>query len=61
MEWVQTLFGVRHFIALVSPSNHPSLQLIERLGFVQVGTEVDDTDGVEHMFLRMASALPSVT
>jgi RimJ/RimL family protein N-acetyltransferase len=55
MEWAQTFFGMRHFIASVSPSNHPSLRLIARLGFVQVGTELDDTDGIEHVFLRVAS------
>ena len=56
MEWAQESFGVRHFIASVSPGNHPSLRLIGRLGFVHVGTELDDTDGVEHVFLRVASA-----
>jgi hypothetical protein len=33
----------------------PLCGFIARLGFAQVGTELDDADGVEHVFLRTAS------
>jgi ribosomal-protein-alanine N-acetyltransferase len=63
-EAVQALFawaserGVKRFLASVSPHNEPSLRLIARLGFQQIGTQMDDIDGEETVFeLRLLDAL----
>ena len=42
--------GVHRFIASVSPHNPPSLALVRRLGFVEVGSHWDDEDGEELEF-----------
>jgi RimJ/RimL family protein N-acetyltransferase len=57
MEWAQASFGVCRFVASVSPDNQPSLGLIARLGFVQVGAQLDDIDGPEHVFLRTVTGV----
>jgi RimJ/RimL family protein N-acetyltransferase len=52
MQWAQASFGVRHFVASVAPGNAPSLGVVARLGFSRVGTQIDEIDGEEHVFLR---------
>jgi ribosomal-protein-alanine N-acetyltransferase len=42
--------GVDHFVASVSPQNEPSLRLVRRLGFEEVGRHWDDEDGEELEF-----------
>ena len=42
--------GVHRFIASISPDNEPSLSLASRLGFRQVGQQVDEIDGPELVF-----------
>jgi RimJ/RimL family protein N-acetyltransferase len=42
--------GVGHFIASVAPHNEPSLRLVRRLGFAEVGSHWDDEDGKELEF-----------
>ncbi len=42
--------GVHRFIASVGPQNAPSLALVRRLGFVEVGSHWDDEDGEELEF-----------
>ena len=56
MQWAWAVFGVRRFIASVSPDNAPSLRLIARCGFAKVGEAIDEADGVEHVFLRSLPA-----
>lgn len=34
----------------VSPTNSPSLHIIKKLGFIEVGEQIDDEDGVELIF-----------
>jgi RimJ/RimL family protein N-acetyltransferase len=48
--------GVARFIASVGPGNAPSLALVRRLGFVEVGRHWDDEDGEELEFELLASA-----
>jgi ribosomal-protein-alanine N-acetyltransferase len=36
--------------ATVSPANAPSLSVVKRLGFTQVGTQIDEVDGLELVF-----------
>ena len=42
--------GVHRFIASISPDNEASLSLAWKLGFQQVGKQVDDIDGLELVF-----------
>jgi ribosomal-protein-alanine N-acetyltransferase len=46
--------GIDHFIASVSPENEPSLRLVRRLGFAEVGRHWDDEDGEELEFELVA-------
>ena len=43
--------GIRRFVASVGPENEPSLAIVRRLGFVEVGRHWDDEDGEELEFL----------
>ncbi len=36
--------------ASVSPDNEPSLAIVRRLGFTQVGEQIDEIDGLELVF-----------
>lgn len=51
MAWAQQQFGVRKFVASVSPDNNASLKLITNLGFTKIGEAMDEVDGMEHVFL----------
>ena len=42
--------GEREVYATVSPENAPSLAVVRRLGFTQVGTQEDEVDGLELVF-----------
>ena len=42
--------GIDHFVASVGPGNEPSLAIVRRLGFVEVGRHWDDEDGEELEF-----------
>ena len=55
MDWAQATAAVSHFVVSVSPDNGPSLDLVRRCGFVRIGEEMDETDGLEHVFLRVAA------
>jgi RimJ/RimL family protein N-acetyltransferase len=49
-DWAAREHGVERFRASVSPLNMPSLAIIRRLGFRQVGVQIDDIDGKELVF-----------
>ena len=40
--------------AAISPDNEPSLALIRRAGFVEVGSQMDEIDGLELIFEKPA-------
>jgi RimJ/RimL family protein N-acetyltransferase len=44
--------GGRVLRASISPDNDPSLALVRRAGFVQVGEQYDERDGLELVFER---------
>ena len=44
--------GARVLRASISPTNEPSLAMIRRASFVQVGEQIDDEDGLELVFER---------
>jgi RimJ/RimL family protein N-acetyltransferase len=46
--------GEREVYAAVSPSNDVSLAVVRRLGFKQVGTQEDEIDGLELVFVLRA-------
>jgi RimJ/RimL family protein N-acetyltransferase len=50
--------GVRTVRASVSPGNAASRALLARFGFVEVGSHVDDEDGVE---LELEADVPDVS
>jgi RimJ/RimL family protein N-acetyltransferase len=50
IAWAATMPGVRGIRASVSPDNEPSLRLVEKLGFVQTGSQMDEIDGLELVF-----------
>ena len=43
-------YPIRTFVTSISPENVPSLNLVRKLGFVQVGTQWDDEEGEELVF-----------
>ena len=56
-ESVEAMFGWAHekhsvtlFRAAVLPGNEPSLNLIRQFGFVKVGEQLDEIDGLEYIF-----------
>ena len=51
--------GEDRVYASVSPNNAPSLAVIRHLGFVQVGSQEDEVDGLELVFAIEKSATPS--
>ena len=42
--------GQREVFASVAPDNAPSLGVVRSLGFIQVGTQIDEVDGLELVF-----------
>jgi len=49
-DWAASAHGIHRFIASVSPTNEPSLQLIAGFGFKQTGSHIDEIDGLEYEF-----------
>ena len=49
-DWATAQHGIRCFVASVSPTNAPSLGLVRKLGFQQVGSQWDEVDGEELVF-----------
>ena len=54
--------GARRCLASVAPGNTASLALAARLSFTRIGQQVDEVDGLEHVFaVDLAPILPRVT
>ncbi len=47
MRWARQTQGVRGFAMTIRPDNHPSQALAAQLGFVRIGSHIDDVDGLE--------------
>ncbi|MDA0364569.1 MAG: GNAT family N-acetyltransferase [Chloroflexi bacterium] len=56
MDWAWVSHGVDRFIASVSPDNAPSLRVITKLGFVRIGSQIDDVDGPEDVYERRVAS-----
>lgn len=50
-DWATECHGVTRFVASVSPTNEASLSLIAQLGFREIGSQIDEIDGLELVFL----------
>jgi len=50
LDWAWRDAGVTTFRASIAPQNVPSLRLADRLGFQEVGRQVDEDDGEELVF-----------
>ena len=51
--------GARILRAAISPDNEPSLALVRRAGFVEVGSQIDEIDGLELIFEKPAGRPPA--
>jgi RimJ/RimL family protein N-acetyltransferase len=47
MRWAQETHGVSRFVLSIRPDNVPSQTLATSLGFIRIGSHVDEVDGVE--------------
>jgi [ribosomal protein S5]-alanine N-acetyltransferase len=50
MKWAHEDQHVAEFVVSIAPDNIPSRRLAEGLGFVQVGSHMDEVDGPEDVF-----------
>jgi ribosomal-protein-alanine N-acetyltransferase len=50
MHWAHDDQHIDRFVLSISPDNVPSLRIAERLGFTQIGSHIDEEDGLEHVF-----------
>jgi RimJ/RimL family protein N-acetyltransferase len=50
MKWAYEEQHVAEFVVSIAPDNMPSRRLAEGLGFVQVGSHIDEVDGPEDVF-----------
>ena len=50
MNWAHEAHAVETFVVSISPDNEPSLRMAAKLGFVQVGSQIDEQDGEEWVY-----------
>jgi RimJ/RimL family protein N-acetyltransferase len=58
MAWAAAEQGIARFRASISPQNTPSLTLVRKLGFVQVGTQQHEIRGEELIFHHDSENMP---
>jgi RimJ/RimL family protein N-acetyltransferase len=56
MQWAREEHHVPAFIMSISPDNLPSQALAAQLGFVKIGSHIDEVDGLEEILELRASA-----
>jgi RimJ/RimL family protein N-acetyltransferase len=49
-DWAFRTHGITKFVASVAPDNVASLNLIAEHGYVQIGEQMDEVDGLEYVF-----------
>lgn len=52
MKWANETHGVTAFVLTIRPDNTASQALAAQLGFVKIGSHIDDVDGLEEILLR---------
>ena len=55
MDWAREAHGVPSFVLSISPENVASQALAARLGFVRIGSHIDEEDGLELVQERKCS------
>jgi RimJ/RimL family protein N-acetyltransferase len=50
MDLAEEWAGISHFVLSVAPDNEPSLAIVRKFGFVKTGEQIDEEDGLEHIF-----------
>ncbi len=50
MNWARDQHGITCFVVSIRPDNVPSLALASRFGFQRIGEQMDEIDGLEHIF-----------
>jgi len=48
--WAHDKHGISTFLGSISPDNIPSLNLVEEYGYVLIGEQMDEIDGLELVF-----------
>ena len=48
--WAHDKHGISKFLGSISPDNIPSLNLVEEYGYVLIGEQIDEIDGLELVF-----------
>jgi RimJ/RimL family protein N-acetyltransferase len=43
--------GIKNFVLSISPDNQASLAMAKKFGFVKVGEQMDEEDGLEYVFV----------
>lgn len=51
MDWAHREHGVPRFVLTISPDNLPSQALAATLGFVRIGSHIDEVDGLEDILV----------
>jgi [ribosomal protein S5]-alanine N-acetyltransferase len=52
MHWARQTHDVKRFVLSIRPDNVPSQRLAAQLGFVRVGSHIDEIDGFEEILER---------
>lgn len=55
MRWARAFAGVTRFVLSIGPGNAPSLAIAAKLGFRQIGEQMDEIDGLEFVFAASLS------
>jgi ribosomal-protein-alanine N-acetyltransferase len=58
MRWAFECHGQRCFVLSISPDNEPSLAMAHSMGFGEVGSHMDEEDGIELYFERRLDRWP---
>jgi RimJ/RimL family protein N-acetyltransferase len=56
MQWARQTHNVTRFVMSIRPDNIPSQGLAEQLGFVRVGSHIDEVDGLEEVLEHRVSS-----
>ena len=60
MNWAAEQHPLQYFIAAVSPLNIASTTLVKKLGFEQIGEQIDEIEGLELVYALAVNKLPPV-
>jgi RimJ/RimL family protein N-acetyltransferase len=50
MEWANQAHRISEFVVSIAPDNRPSQGLAKSLGFIKVGSRMDELDGLEEVY-----------